>query len=343
MKPKPEILDFAAQGGRARAERLSPEQRRDIARQAAEARWSAEGKLKVLRATHEGPLEIAAHVLPCAVLEDGTRVLSRFGFMQAIGRTGKAKGGRRYDEESKVPVFLTAENLKPFVTQELLDNSKAIPFRPLGGGGIAMGYRAELLTQVCNVFINAKFAGVLKANQEHIALRCKILSQGFALVGITALIDEATGYQDVRARDALAKILEAFVTKELRRWVSTFPPEYYKELFRLRGWQYPTLPQSQQRRPMMAGKITNDIVYARLAPGVRQELHRLTPRDEKGRLKHKLFQRLTERVGHPKLREHLASVVTLMRASDNWADFMKMLDRALPKYADMTLFDTADN
>ncbi len=110
--------------------------------------------------------------------------------------------------------------------------------------------------------------------------------------------------------------------------------EYYKELFRLRGWKFPELPADQRKRPILVGKITNDVVYDRLAPGVRQELHRLTPRDDKGRLKHRLFQRLTEDVGHPKLREHLASVVALMKASDTWQLFKGMLDRALPRYGD---------
>jgi hypothetical protein len=165
MAEEKTAAEFGAEGGRKRAESLTKDRRRDISRQAAEARWAAEGKLKVLRATHEGPLNIAGFILPCAVLEDGTRVLSRFGFMQGIGRTGKAKGGRRYDEESKVPVFLTAENLKRFITKELLENSEPIPFRPVGGGGVAMGYKADLLTQVCNVFINAKFAPLGRAQR----------------------------------------------------------------------------------------------------------------------------------------------------------------------------------
>jgi hypothetical protein len=46
-----------------------------------------------------------------------------------------------------------------------------------------------------------------------------------------------------------------------------------------------------------------------LRPGVLDELKRVTPRDDKGRLKHTYFQRLTENVGYPKLREHLGSVV----------------------------------
>jgi hypothetical protein len=79
-----------------------------------------------------------------------------------------------------------------------------------------------------------------------------------------------------------------------------------------------------------------------LAPGVLEELKRITPRNDKGRPKHKYFQRLTEDVGHPRLREHLASVITLMRAHDDkdWDAFYKSLNRALPKQIQMPLFDT---
>jgi len=86
----------------------------------------------------------------------------------------------------------------------------------------------------------------------------------------------------------------------------------------------------------MVGKLTDDLVYKRLAPFVRDELRRVTQRNEKGYLKHKLHQRLTDDVGHPKLREHLSAIVALMKASDNWQAFMKSINRALPKY-DATL------
>jgi len=158
--------------------------------------------------------------------------------------------------------------------------------------------------------------------------------RALAHVAIIALVDEATGFQDRRSKDALSKILEAFIAKELRKWVSTFPLDFYRELFRLRGWKFPELPADQRKRPILVGKITNDVIYDRLAPGVRQRLHQLTPRNEKGRLKNKLFMRLTEEVGDPKLREHLASVTALMRAADTWDQFMRMLNRALPRYAD---------
>ncbi len=166
--------------------------------------------------------------------------------------------------------------------------------------------------------------------------------RGLARVGIIALVDEATGYQEVRARNALAEILERFIATELRKWVKTFPAEFYQEMFRLRQWPYPRLG-NQTQRPVMAGKLTNDIVYARLAPGVLEELRRLTPRDDKGRLKTHLHRRLTEDVGHPKLREHLSAVVALMKASDTWSVFMRSMNRALPRYGrtlELPLSDT---
>ena len=101
-------------------------------------------------------------------------------------------------------------------------------------------------------------------------------------------------------------------------------------------------PTEKFRLPSYFGHLTNDLVYDRLAPGVRAELHRLTPRDEKGRLKNKLFQRLTEDIGHPKLREHLASLIALMRASDDWDGFERLVNRALPKYANMPLFENLE-
>ena len=155
--------------------------------------------------------------------------------------------------------------------------------------------------------------------------------RGLAHVGIIALVDEATGYQEVRAKDALARILEAFIAKELQAWVHTFPDDFYREIFRLRGLEF---PKDRVKRPKYFGILTNDIVYKRLAPGVLEELKRVTPRSDRGYPKHKLFQRLTSNVGYPKLREHLGSVVTMMKLSQEWGDFLEKLDRIHPRYGD---------
>jgi hypothetical protein len=324
----------AAKGGLARAKSLTPEQRSAIARAAVEQRWANQGISPVPRATHEGVLHIGDVVIPCAVLENGQRVLTQSGLMIALGRARQAKGREYYDADVNMPAFLTAKNLKPFISKELGVTSSQLKFRTVRGM-LAFGYRAELLPKVCDVFLDAENANALTQGQKHIAAQAKILIRGLAHVGIVALVDEATGYQDERARDALAKILEAFIAKELRAWVHTFPAEFYKELFRLRSIPY----TSNVKRPQYIGHLTNDLVYARLAPGVLDELRRLTPRDEKGRLKNHLHRRLTEDLGHPKLLQHLSAVTALMKASDTWKLFKPLLDKALPRYKRLPLFD----
>ena len=226
--------------------------------------------------------------------------------------------------------FVTQDRLKPFASERLKPGTlNPIEFRTPDGRRL-LGYEATLLADICDAVLEARKHDALTEKQQHIAAQCEILVRGFARVGIIALVDEATGYQADRARDALATILEAFVAKELRKWVKTFPSQFYQEMFRLRDIPY----NGSVKKPQYIGHLTNDLVYDRLAPGVRQELNRLVPRDEKGRLKSRLFQRLTEDVGHPKLREHLASIIVLMRASDNWQSFKRMLDRSLPRYGD---------
>ena len=103
--------------------------------------------------------------------------------------------------------------------------------------------------------------------------RCELLLHGFANVGIVALVDEATGYQDVRAQRALAKILEEFIAKELQPWTKTFPYEFYTEIARLKGW--PSM--YSMKRPSVVGHYTNDIVYERIAPRVLEELRNVNP------------------------------------------------------------------
>lgn len=326
--------DIQAMGGKARAEKLSPDERSAIAKAAAEARWRGGKLVTVPIATHgspDRPLKIGSIEIPCYVLSDGTRLLAQRGLQSGIGLSeGGGKSGER-----KIASLMARLADKGVDVRGLVARANSpIHFMPPHGGNPADGYEASILPDICAVLIDAHQQGKLEPRLKRLAERAAIMQHGFATVGIVALVDEATGFQDDRAKNALAQILEQFIAKELRKWVSTFPADFYKEMFRLRGWKFPVLPADQRKRPVLVGRITNDIVYDRLAPFVRQELNRLTPRDEKGRLKHKLFQRLTDEVGHPKLREHLASVTTLMKASDNWRQFKDMLDRSLPRYGD---------
>jgi hypothetical protein len=312
-----------SQGGKARAAKLSKEELKNIAKAGADARWG------IPKATHEGVIQIGENLqIPCAVLEDGRRVLTQSGFMKALGRARQAKGRAYYDSDVNMPAFLTAKNLKPFIPKDLEKTSSQIEFRQVGKGGPrAFGYPAELLPAVCEVFLKARDAGELAPTQAHIAKQAEFLIRGLANVGIVALVDEATGFQDVRTKNALAEILEQFIAKELQAWTRTFPVEFYKNIFRLRGW--PFNPDSV-KRPGVIGKYTNDIVYDRLAPGVLAELKRINPRVD-GRRKHKHYNWLTGEVGHPKLLAHLEGVKLLMKLSPTWEQFRSLLDEHYPK------------
>lgn len=335
MADENKVSDHASEGGKARANALTREQRQEIARTAAIARWEKLGKTPLPRATHgspDRPLVIGGIALSAYVLEDGTRLLAQRGLQSGLGLSeGGGQGGER-----KIAALMKRLEAKGIDIRGLVARvNSPIRFIPPHGGNPADGYDALVLPDICRVLIDAGQQGKLDKRLERLAERAAILQHGFAGVGITALVDEATGYQDERARNALAKILEAFIAKELRPWIETFPAEFYKELFRLRRIPY----TGNVKRPQYIGHLTNDLVYARLAPGILVELRRVTPRDDKGRLKTHLHRRLSEQVGHPKLLQHLSAVTALMKACDKWEQLKPMVDRALPRYKHLPLFD----
>ncbi len=190
--PDHEDSDRASKGGIARAKKLSPEARKEIARHAAESRWTD----LIPAATHLGELVIAGRRIACAVLETGTRILTQETFLSAIGRSVKPKGS----SPDGLPPFLVSEVLKPFISEELKRATVPITFKtPRTGTGRgksgtrALGYDAMLLPMVCEVYLTARDAKKTTKQQEHVVKTCDLLVRGLARVGIIALVDEATG------------------------------------------------------------------------------------------------------------------------------------------------------
>lgn len=321
-------------GGKARAAALSPERRSEIASIAARAarRAPADG---TPRATHSGVLEIGDALIPCYVLENGERILSTRGIMKSLGRRWR---GRKY-AGTQLPVFVEANNLKPFLPSELDPVLSPQIFRT-ERGAVGEGFKAEILPVVCEAYLQAREKGdVLTPAQHQVAQKCEMLTRGLARVGIIALVDEATGYQDERAKSALRDVFDAFLRKELAAWVQRFPEEFYREIFRLRGWDWKGM---KVNRPQVVAYYTVDIVYSRLLPHIMEELESRMPRTISGRRKGKLHQLFSDDVGHPALAQHLYAVITLMRVSDNWKTFMQMLDIAHPRKTDKWLKELYD-
>ena len=219
--------------------------------------------------------------------------------------------------------------LQPFISEEIRKKLIA-PIRYISKSNIkSNGALAEILPDICDIWIKAREAGVLNKAQEKTAVQAYNLLRGFAHVGIIALVDEATGFQEIRDKKALQKILDKYLLKEQAKWAKRFPDEFYQLMFELKGWQWEGM---KVKRPGVVGTYTNDLVYSRLAPGVLSELRRLNPPDEiTRRRKSKHHQWFTEDIGHSALQQHLFTLIAFMKASSNWSNFHRMVERAFPK------------
>ncbi len=322
--PRPP-LSGRALGGAARAASLSPERRAEIAQRAALAKKEHAGLLRATHGSDERPLKIGDIEIPCYVLEDETRVLSQRGLMAGLGipRGSTASG------EDQLTVLANSLLLSKHIAPDVaLVLKKPIVFKPKHGGRPSYGYPATVLADLCDAMLAARAQGALTERQRQIAQQCEILVRGFARVGIIALVDEATGFQKDRAKDALAKILEAFVAKELQPYMAQFPADYYEQLFRLYKLPYPPAG-NKSWRPSFFGNVTNDVVYDRLAPELLPELKKAASKAER---KSRLHQWLTQEVGIPKLREHLASIVAIQKLSADPADFAVKVNQVHPRY-----------
>ena len=284
---------------------------------------------KYPKAVCEGKLRIHNTEISCAVLDNGERVLSQRETLETIGRSRHSGSSRSGRGATDLPTYLRAQNLQDFIPPELRDSEKIrIVYSPMKGGRTGYGISAELLPLICEVYLEANAANALQKSQEKIADICRMLQNGFARVGITALVDEATGYQSVRATNALAKILERYLSEEIRKWTQTFPLDFYRQIYRLRGWAWEEKEGGKKpSTPWIVGRYTDDLIYKRLAPGVLNELRK---RDS-GVRRHQWFN--TEN-GYPALTNHIGNVITVMRLSDDWKDFRGKMDSLFPVYWD---------
>lgn len=270
------------------------------------------------------PLVIGETSIPCYVLADERRVLSQGG---VIGGLGMSKGSSFGVSGDRLMKFTNTQSIRSYVSPDLAKALREPILFLTPSRTKAYGYEATVLTDICEAVLSARDHGDLHFQQRHIADQCETLIRAFARVGIIALVDEATGYQDVRDRQALYKILQRYLHDERGVWAKRFPDEFYQEMFRLKGWQYSHL---SVKRPSVVGILTNDIVYWRLAPYVLKKLRELVPRDPDGRLRWHFHQHLTEEHGLPELDKHLHAVIALMKSSTSWDRFHRSLERAFP-------------
>jgi hypothetical protein len=288
----------------------------------------------ILRATHgsaDRPLVIGGVEIPCFVLEDGTRVIALNGMLRSLDMSsgGPGRGPRAHEGADRLARFAITNSINPFVSNDLMSRIQSpLKFRKPSGGSITNGYEATILVDLCDAILAARLAGTMTTRQKHIATRAEILMRGFAKIGIIALVDEITGYQENRDRDALHSLLSKYLSEERLAWAKKFPDEYWRQLHRLRGLPWPAVGN---KVPRYIGHLVNRTVYDRLPPGVLEELKRRNPPSEDtGRRKYRHHQFLSEDFGQVDLRNHLLQIIPVMRMSPDWETFERNFESAFP-------------
>jgi P63C domain len=308
---------------------MTSKRRSEIAQKAAVSRWSAD----LPEADFEGEFLIGGNLIACAVLRDQRRVITQTSFLKALGRSSSpAAGTGVLSTIDELPVFLQAKALKPFISNDLANSTKPIFFRTRSGKK-GVGYDASLILGVANVYLEfgestLRDKGIVSVRYERMIAAAKAIKSTFAEIGVIALIDETTGYQEVRSRLALQEMFEAVLLRELAAWAKRFPDEFYKQIYRLRGWEW---RGRHINPPQIVAHYTNDFVYDRIAPGLRKELETRMPKNDSGAKKGKLHQLLTDDIGHPLLAQHVHMVTMFMKAASTWDEFKINLDKVSPR------------
>ncbi|AIC93067.1 P63C domain-containing protein [Shouchella lehensis] len=279
-------------------------------------------KNEVIRATHKGewmPMSTDIKV-ECYVLENGERVFSLRGTARTLG----LKGGGAL----ALPRMLGANYIQEYLSEDLkswlieTDQGRVQRIQPPEGGNSFHAFKATLLVDLADAFYRAKNDGIFDKNsmshQKDLAQRLYNITLAFSKVGINALIDEITGYQEVREKNELQKLLDLYVEGLFQPWEKRFPEDSYREIFRLKDWEY----TGSSKRPQTVGKITNKFIYDFLPDEVMKDVR------EKKTGKEKLHQWLTSDVGVGHLEKQITSTTALMRASDNWNEFEKLFNRS---------------
>jgi len=321
--------DPKSKGGIARAASISPEGRKEIAKKAADTRWDKTLPTVLLGAK----LSLGGVEVDCYVTEDGERLIAGRGMQEILKLVDEELPKSGQKPGSRLTRLLNNKTLNPLIYRNK-GQDHFDPKKRRYQGIIIAGFNAEMLVDICEGMLEARAQGVLKtARQSIIATQCELIMRGLAKTGIVALIDEATGYQNLRPADGLRTYFDQILRKDLAVWFKRFPDEFYENIYKLRGWEWPGMGKN---RFSVVGKYTNDLVYGRIVPGLQEELEKKNPKNSSGHREHKHHQWLNDEAGDKLFSAQMFTILALQRACLNkagnkWNHFMSMMDDVLPR------------
>lgn len=254
---------------------------------------------KIPRVTHYGIAHFGDVECEAVVLEDGRRGFVRRQMLQAIG----LKGNFSIPQLRPKLAEISAKAL------EILDNSGSTVLMPHGIKATFVD--AEIVPETAVAVVEQAANGKLHPQRLNMLAPCLKIISALSRVGLTALIDEATGYQYHREPNALQDLFTRLIRQTAADWERRFHPEFYQAIYRLFKWHYdPSKP-----KPHIVGKITQDWVYEPIFPS------EIITEIKERQTSEKMHQWLTEDGGLKLLEKQRDAVMMIALSSVDYADF----------------------
>lgn len=256
-----------------------------------------------------------------AVLDDfkRTRVFSERSLANAFGfKGGGAYWKRKKEGGADLPEYLSSPLLKDFISSELKEKLDGAVTYISQSKIVSTGIEATALPLICDVYVKASAKNPDNDNLKIAADAAYQIILKFSQVGVLSWVDTITGYRYQEEDQTIVRQLSQYVAPEILEWQREFQSDFYRELFRLKGWPYNPYSVS---RPGIVGTYTNMYIYSFLPKNVFDFIKDRTPKSKAGNYIVRLHQSLNKERGKELLRNQLISVTTLMKISKSWEDF----------------------
>lgn len=317
-----------AKGGVKRAEKLSPERRREIAMAAAAGRWGA----KPLVALHKGSfLDHFGVDVDCYVLNDAnkTAVISQRGMGPALGLSRRG---------SRLTVFASSNAMAKYLGRELREKIENPLVFQLPGAAAASpvsaqanGYDAAILIDLCNAILAARADGKLTGPRyDKMIEQARIITSASAKNGIRQLVYALSGYNPTA--DEVIAAFKFYVREEAREYEKEFPDQLYAEWYRI--YQ---LPKPQKNRPWKFKHLTLDQVYKPLARSSGKILQLTQAQRQQSAERYKKLHQFLSEIGVKALRTHLGQLLGIAQVSKDRAEYEAHVRRIFGVQTEMDL------